>query len=41
MSESRADEWIARWHLQAARDGRGRDGAYWDAAYEWIVAPRR
>jgi hypothetical protein len=41
ISEERADEWIARWHEQAAHQGRQRDGAYWDAAYEWIAAKRR
>jgi hypothetical protein len=28
-------------HEQAAHQGRQLDGAYWDAAYEWIAAKRR
>ena len=37
MSEDRADEWLARWAARASQEGRERDAAYWDAAFEWIV----
>jgi hypothetical protein len=36
----RAEGWIARWESTADAEGRRRDGAYWDAAYRWIINRR-
>jgi hypothetical protein len=40
MTEETADAWIAAWASLAARDGRPRKAAYWDAAWTWIGAER-
>ena len=40
MTEETADAWLAAWASVAARDGRPRDAAYWDAAWSWITAER-
>ena len=36
----RAEAWIARWEAVADVEGRSPDGAYWDAAWDWIAARR-
>jgi hypothetical protein len=41
MTEATADAWIAAWAAQATRDGRPRDGAYWNAAWRWVAAERQ
>lgn len=41
MTPERADDWIARWTVQAAQDGRERDADYWDACWRWIDGSRR
>ena len=36
----RVDELMAGWEASAASQGLPRDGRYWDAGYDWIVAQR-
>ena len=36
----RAEAALARWESQATKDGRVRDGGYWEAGYRWIAAQR-
>jgi hypothetical protein len=33
----RAEAWIGEWEVEAARRGRERDGAYWEAGWAWIA----
>jgi hypothetical protein len=40
MSDDRADEGIARWQAQAARDGVERGSGYWSAGWAWISIQR-
>jgi hypothetical protein len=41
MSVERAQDWIARWEAQAARDGVERGSGFWDAGVSWIEARSR
>lgn len=41
MSRERADEWLARWAVQAGQDGLTPDAGYWDAGWKWIEERRR
>ena len=36
-----AEAALASWESQAIRDGRERDGGYWEAGYRWIAAQRK
>jgi len=36
----RAEAWISRWETEAMRRGLDRDGAYWDAGWDWIAERR-
>jgi hypothetical protein len=36
-----AERLVAQWELQAAQNGRERDGRYWDAGWAWMFARRR
>lgn len=40
LAPTRADEWIARWEVQAAGEGLPRDAAYWDGCYKWVASQR-
>jgi len=40
MQPETADRWLDAWVLKATGRGLHRDGAYWDAAWEWITAER-
>jgi hypothetical protein len=40
LDEATADAWIAAWDVQAAQDGLPRDGAYWEAGWQWIASER-
>jgi hypothetical protein len=37
----RAEALVAAWEAERADDGHGRDGRWWDAAWEWIDSQRR
>jgi hypothetical protein len=41
MLAERVDELMAAWETVPASQDVPRDGRYWDAAFEWIVAQRR
>ena len=40
MQPETADRWLDAWVLGAATRDLPRDGAYWDAGYDWIAAER-
>jgi hypothetical protein len=40
MQAETADRWLDAWILEAATRDLPRDGAYWNAAYEWMTAER-
>jgi hypothetical protein len=40
VDRDRADAWIAAWEAQEPRDVKLRDGAYWNAGWDWIAAER-
>ena len=40
-SPDQADRLLARWELQAAKDGLERDGRYSGAGWAWMLAQRR
>ena len=40
MTPETADRWLDAWVLKATGRGLARDGAYWDAAWDWIVEER-
>jgi len=40
MQPETADRWLDAWVLEAAALDLPRDGAYWDAGYDWIAAER-
>jgi hypothetical protein len=40
MTPETADRWLDAWILEAATRDLPRDGAYWDAGYDWIAAER-
>ena len=35
-----ADRWLDAWVLEATGCGLARDGGYWQAAWDWILAER-
>ena len=41
LSAETAESLVARWEATADAEGRQRDAAYWNAAWEWIGAQRR
>jgi hypothetical protein len=41
MLADRADELLAAWEAAPASQGLPRDGRYWQAAYDWVIARRR
>jgi hypothetical protein len=40
LSAETADSWIAAWEAQEPRFVEQRDGAYWNAGWDWIAAER-
>ena len=40
MQRETADRWLDAWVLEATRVGLPKDGAYWDAVWQWIPAER-
>ena len=40
MTPETADRWLDAWVLEAAGRGLPRDGRYWGAGWDWIVAER-
>jgi hypothetical protein len=40
MQPKTADQWLDAWVLEAAARDLPRDGAYWQAGCDWIVAER-
>jgi aminoglycoside/choline kinase family phosphotransferase len=40
MQPETAERWLDAWVLEAAARDLPRDGAYWNAAYDWITAER-
>jgi hypothetical protein len=40
MTPETADRWLDAWILEAATRDLPRDGAYWDAGYDWMAAER-
>lgn len=40
MQPETADRWLDAWVLEATGRGLPKDGAYWQAGWDWIVAER-
>jgi hypothetical protein len=40
MQPETADRWLDAWVLEATDRGLPKDGAYWQAGWDWIVAER-
>ena len=40
MQPEAADRWLDAWVLEATGRGPPRDGAYWQAGWEWIAEER-
>lgn len=40
MTPETADRWLDAWVLEASTRDLPRDGAYWNAGYDWIGAER-
>ena len=40
MQPETADRWLDAWVLEATGRGLSKDGAYWNAAWDWIAEER-
>ena len=40
MQPETADRWLDAWGLEAASRGLSKDGAYWEAGWDWIAEQR-
>jgi hypothetical protein len=40
MQPETADRWLDAWVLEAATRDLTKDGAYWNAGFDWVIAER-